>query len=75
MATTIRNPKPAYPARDSAVLYGDKELYTRIAATAEVKEQRKLVEKFEIPIRSAKAWIVKKGKQTLHFIVEVELVV
>jgi hypothetical protein len=72
MATTPRNPKPAYPAKDSAVLYGDKALYARIAATAEVKEQRKLVEKFEIPIRSGKAWIVRKGKRMFR-LVEVKM--
>lgn len=62
MAQTVRNPSPAYPAKDSAVLYGDKELYARIAATAATEGQRQLVEKFEIPIRSGKAWVVKKGK-------------
>ena len=61
MEKNPRNPSPAYPAKDSAVLYGDKELYARIATTAEVKGQRRLLEEFEIPIRSGKAWVVKKG--------------
>lgn len=65
---TSRNPSPAYPAKDSAVLYGDKELYARIAATADVEDQRNLIEKFEIPIRSGKAWIVKKGKYTFRLV-------
>jgi hypothetical protein len=56
-----RVPDPAYPAKDSAVLYGDKELYARIGKVAEGKGGKRLVESFEIPIRSGKAWVVKKG--------------
>jgi uncharacterized protein YcgI (DUF1989 family) len=57
---TARIPKPAY--RNDAVLYGDKELYARIGKVAEGGlDDKKLVEKFEIPIRSGKAWVVKKG--------------
>lgn len=56
-----RNPHPAYPPKDTAALYGDKELYRRIAATGTAKNQRILAENFEIPIRSGKAWVVKKG--------------
>jgi uncharacterized protein len=57
---TARIPNPAY--RNDAVLYGDKELYTRIRKVAEGGlDEKKLVEQFEIPIRSGKAWIVKKG--------------
>lgn len=74
MAKSLRNPSPAYPAKDSAVLYGDKELYARIANTAEVKGQRKLVGEFEIPIRSGKAWVVKKGKYMFRLTTKLTLV-
>jgi hypothetical protein len=57
MAT--RNPIPAY--QDTGVLHGDKELYARIGKIAEGDRGKKLVEGFEIPIRSGKAWVVKKG--------------
>jgi hypothetical protein len=60
-----RVPDPAYPAKDSAVLYGDKELYARIGKVAEGKGGKDLVESFEIPIRSGKAWVVKKGRLVL----------
>lgn len=60
-----RVPDPAYPAKDSAVLYGDKELYARIGKVAEGKGGKELVESFEIPIRSGKAWVVKKGRLVL----------
>jgi hypothetical protein len=56
------NPEPAYPAKDSKVLYGDKDLYARLGATAAEEGARVVVEDFEIPIRSGKAWIVPKGK-------------
>jgi uncharacterized protein YcgI (DUF1989 family) len=57
---TARIPNPAY--RNDTVLYGDKELYARIGKVAEGGlDEKKLVEKFEIPIRSGKAWVVKKG--------------
>lgn len=59
---TARTPNPpAYPSSDSTVLFGDKELYLRIGKVAEQDEGKTLVEKFEIPIRSGKAWVVKKG--------------
>jgi hypothetical protein len=58
---TTRVPEPAYPAKDSGVLYGDKELYARISKVAEQSGGKKLVESFEIPIRSGKAWVVEKG--------------
>ena len=58
---TNRVPNPAYPAKDNAVLYGDEDLYARIAKTAEQEGARRLVEEFEIPIRSGRAWVVKKG--------------
>lgn len=65
MATpaATRNPTPSYdenPA-NSAALYGDKALYGKIGGLAEDEEQRSLVEGFEIPIRSGRAWVVKKG--------------
>lgn len=59
---------PAYPASDNAVLFGDTELYSRLGALVEKSraggESGELieVEKFEIPIRSGKAWVVKKGQ-------------
>jgi hypothetical protein len=58
MATRI--PTPAY--QDTGVLYGDKKLYARIGKIAESDAGKMLVEEFEIPIRSGKAWVVKKGK-------------
>jgi hypothetical protein len=59
---TTRIPQPAYPAKDSKVLYGDKELYQRLGEIAEKEGGKTLVEEFEIPIRSGKAWVVKKGE-------------
>lgn len=56
-----RVPHPAYPAKDNAILYGDKELYARIGRVADAEEGKELVESFEVPIRSGKAWIVRKG--------------
>jgi uncharacterized protein len=61
---TARVPEPAYPAKNSAILYGDKELYTRIGKIAETEGGKELLEEFEIPIRSGKAWVVKKGIYT-----------
>ena len=58
----VRVPKPpAYPATDSVVLYGDKELYARLGKVAEQDGGKTLLDKIDIPIRSGKAWIVKKG--------------
>ncbi|KAN0117583.1 protein of unknown function (DUF1989) domain containing protein [Hyaloscypha variabilis] len=59
---TTRVPDPAYPAKDSAVLYGNKGLYARLGKVAEQDGGKDLVESFEIPIRSGKAWVVKKGQ-------------
>jgi len=59
---TTRVPNPAYPAKVSAVLYGDKELYARIGKIAEQEGGKDLVDNFEIPIRSGKAWVLKKGE-------------
>jgi hypothetical protein len=58
---TTQLPNPAYPAKDSAVLYGHKALYARIGKVAEQEDGKALIQKFEIPIRSGKAWVVKKG--------------
>ena len=64
---TARVPQPAYPAKDSAIIYGDKALYQRISEVAEQEEARELIEHFEIPIRTARAWVVKKGKFCSNF--------
>jgi hypothetical protein len=64
---TARIPRPAYTA--NKVLYGDKELYARIGKVAEGGlNEKTLIEKFEIPIRSGKAWVVKKGMSASTFI-------
>ncbi|CZT48282.1 uncharacterized protein RSE6_08956 [Rhynchosporium secalis] len=63
MSARVPNP-PAYPSSDSTVLYGDKDLYTRIGEVAEKEGGKTLVEQFKIPIRSGKAWVVKKGSHT-----------
>lgn len=60
MTARIPNP-PAYPSKDSTILFGDKSLYERIGKVAEQEGGKTLVEKFDIPIRSGKAWVVKKG--------------
>lgn len=60
MTARVPNP-PAYPSSDSTVLFGDKDLYARIGKVAEQEGGKTLVEQFEIPIRSGKAWVVKKG--------------
>jgi len=65
MATRV--PDPAYPAKDSAVLYGDTELYTRLGKIAEQDGGKELTESFEIPIRSGKAWVVQKGGLSPRF--------
>lgn len=58
-----RTPEPAYPANDSKILYGDRELYERLGEIAVSRDEgfKRSVEKFEIPIRSGKAWVVRKG--------------
>ncbi|KAI5777919.1 hypothetical protein EDC01DRAFT_676692 [Geopyxis carbonaria] len=48
------NLKPAYTASPGSPLHADRTLYTRLATTP----HRRLVESFEIPIRSARAWRV-----------------
>lgn len=57
-----RVPDPAYPAKNSEALYGDKNLYAKLGEIAEKDGGKTLVEKFEIPIRSGEAWVVKKGR-------------
>ena len=54
-------PTPAYEDTGN-VLSGDKELYARIGQIAEEEAGKALIEEFDIPIRSGKAWVVKKGK-------------
>jgi hypothetical protein len=58
---TTRIPTPAYIANQK--IYGDKELYEKLGNIAESDSEGEkiLVEKFEIPIRSGKAWVVKNG--------------
>lgn len=58
MATRV--PTPAYQDKNG-LLSGDKELYARLGKVAESEEGKNLIEEFEIPIRSGKAWVVKKG--------------
>jgi hypothetical protein len=64
---TTRVPEPAYPARNASVLYGDKDLYAKLGEIAEKDGGKTLIEEFEIPIRSGKAWVVKKGKNSGSF--------
>ncbi|TVY22924.1 Uncharacterized protein LHYA1_G007473, partial [Lachnellula hyalina] len=61
---TTRNPTPSYDENpgNSAALYGDKALYREIGALSEDADRKTLVEGFEIPIRSGRAWVVKKGQ-------------
>ena len=62
MAASPQNPEPAYPAHNRNAVYGDEELYKRIGEIASDKNQKSLISEFEIPIRSGRAWVVKKGK-------------
>lgn len=57
---TSRVPTPAYQDT-KGLLTGDKEFYQRLVQIAESDSGKRLVEDFEIPIRSGKAWVVKKG--------------
>lgn len=58
-------PAPAYlPTNEESPLYVNRQLYDTIAATGskeDIGKKRVLVEKFIIPIRSAKAWKVPAG--------------
>ncbi|KUJ20347.1 uncharacterized protein LY89DRAFT_578989 [Mollisia scopiformis] len=59
---STRIPEPAYPARNAEALYGDKSLYAKLGEIAEKQGGKTIIEEFEIPIRSGKAWVVKKGQ-------------
>ncbi|KAI4189080.1 MAG: hypothetical protein LQ348_003847 [Seirophora lacunosa] len=54
---TPRNPAPAYQATKGSRLEVDKNLYTRIG----LSNARELVDSFELPIRSGKAFLVPRG--------------
>lgn len=56
-----RQPEPAYSTIDNPILSGDAELYARLTQTANEPGARMLIESFEIPIRSGRAWTVPKG--------------
>lgn len=58
---TSRNPESAYKALKGSPLHADRDLYSRIAATAETPNGREMQEKFILPIRSGRAWKVPKG--------------
>ncbi len=55
MAT--RNPTPAYQATKGSILNVDKNFYKRIGSSG----ARELVDAFEIPIRSGRAFVVPSG--------------
>jgi hypothetical protein len=63
MATRV--PHAAYPANPA--ITGDTEFYKTIGKIAEQENGKRLVEKFDIPIRSGKAWVVKKGEYYSKF--------
>lgn len=58
-------PAPAYlPTTEESPLYVNRQFYDKIAATGDkesIGKERVLVDKFIIPIRSAKAWKVPAG--------------
>lgn len=54
---TTRNPAPAYQATKGSPLDVDKDFYTSIGSS----KSQELVESFEIPTRSGKAFYVRKG--------------
>lgn len=54
---TGRSPAPAYQATKGSILDVDKDFYTKIASST----CRELIESFEIPIRSGKAFPVPRG--------------
>lgn len=57
-----KTPMPAYlPTSDKSPLYANRAFYDKIAATGNTANGRVLVDKFLIPIRSAKAWKVPAG--------------
>jgi hypothetical protein len=62
----LKVPEAAY--KGGPAIFGDKKLYARLGKISEDTEGGKeLIEKFEIPIRSGKAWVVKKGQKTFSF--------
>jgi hypothetical protein len=54
----MSSPKAAYQSTQGGALDVDREFYDRLAAA---HEQHELVDSFEIPIRSGKAWTVPQG--------------
>ncbi len=56
----LPKPVPAYLPTKGSILYADRDFYSKIAETAD-NGKRQLVEKFIIPIRSAKAWKIPAG--------------
>ena len=58
MAGSVNIPEPAYKALEGSQLLPDRALYTNIGST----NARELVERFILPIRSGKAWVVPKGQ-------------
>lgn len=64
-ANESKVPTPAYlPTSENSPLYVDRKFYNAIADTGKtegIESQRVLVDKFIIPIRSAKAWKVPAG--------------
>lgn len=54
---TTKNPAPAYQATKGSPLDVDEHFYARIGSS----KSRELIESFEIPIRSGKAFHVHKG--------------
>ena len=58
MAGSVKIPEPAYKASEGSRLLPDRALYTNIGSTT----ARELVERFTLPVRSGKAWVVPKGQ-------------
>ncbi|KAI4211634.1 MAG: hypothetical protein LQ351_005537 [Letrouitia transgressa] len=57
MAESPRVPRPAYEPSKGSILHVDREFYGQISSST----AREAVQSFEIPVRSGKAWTVKKG--------------
>lgn len=64
---TVRNPEPAYPPHNRTAIYGDEELYKRLELLSSDPDPtvKTLLQDFEVPIRSGRAWVVKAGISTL----------
>jgi uncharacterized protein len=58
--STTKIPEPAYKASPGSPLHANRELYSRIASTAE-NQTRESIQKFTLPIRSGRAWTVPAG--------------